>query len=200
LLHSHVEGDEGREFLGIAESQLERVSQITRQTLAFYTGKTSPQVVDLRATLDAVVSTLTSKIANKRIRLVRHEQSCEVLGLKTELHQLFLNLLDNAIDATPSNGRIEIAAVPQGSKAVITITDTGEGIRADHLPKLFEPFFTTKEHLGPGLGLWAAREIAQRHDGSITVDSRTEGAEHGTTFKVVLGSMRRRDENASTAA
>jgi len=168
--------------------------------LAFYAERVSPEVIHLPALLDGVISVLAKKIAQKRIMVVRRDQALSLTGFKGELHQLFSNLVDNAIDAAPANGRIEVEVSSQGSKAVVSITDNGSGISPEHLPRLFEPFFTTKQHLGTGLGLWVAREIAEKHDGSVTVESRTHTENRGTTFRVTLGGIRESTASATAAA
>ena len=201
LTRSQLQKDDvALQYLTIAESELERVSHITRQTLAFYAERVSPEVIHLPALLDGVISVLAKKIAQKRIMVVRRDQALSLTGFKGELHQLFSNLVDNAIDAAPANGRIEVEVSSQGSKAVVSITDNGSGISPEHLPRLFEPFFTTKQHLGTGLGLWVAREIAEKHDGSVTVESRTHTENRGTTFRVTLGGIRETTASATAAA
>jgi signal transduction histidine kinase len=140
--------------------------------------------------MDSVIAVLSKKIAQKRITLMRRDQPLVITGLKGELRQLFSNLVDNAIDAIGANGRIEVDISAEGPNAVVSVSDDGPGIDPDHLPKLFEPFFTTKEHLGTGLGLWVAQEIAEKHGGKITAESRTDRANHGTTFRVTLAGVR----------
>jgi PAS domain S-box-containing protein len=200
LLRSQVGQNEGLQYLAIAESELERVSHIAKQTLAFYTEQVSPEPVEVTALLDGVISVLAKKVAQKRLLIVRRDQSCSVRGLKTELYQLFLNLLDNAADAAPVNGKVEISVSQHESKVVVSIADNGSGISSEHLARLFEPFFSTKQHLGTGLGLWVARQIAERHDGSINAESRTQSSDHGTTFRVTLGGIREANAIATTAA
>jgi signal transduction histidine kinase len=160
----------------------------------------SPEPVEVTALLDGVISVLAKKVAQKRLLIVRRDQSCSVRGLKTELYQLFLNLLDNAADAAPVNGKVEISVSQHESKVVVSIADNGSGISSEHLARLFEPFFSTKQHLGTGLGLWVARQIAERHDGSINAESRTQSSDHGTTFRVTLGGIREANAIATTAA
>ena len=109
------------------------------------------------------------------------------------LIRLFLNLLDNAVKYTLENGRIIIAAQQIETKISISITDTGPGIPAEHLPHLFERFYrveadrsrSSRTHYkgGAGLGLAIAYEIARTHDGTIIVHSELG---KGTTFVVQL--------------
>jgi signal transduction histidine kinase len=203
LLRSYLQAEEGLRYLAIAESELERVAHITRQTLAFYRDRVSPEPVNMPELMDSVITVLAKKIAQKRIMLVRSDQPLILRGVKGELRQLFSNLIDNAIDAVPVNGRIEITIGSQGAKAIVSISDNGTGISSEHLRRLFEPFFTTKQYLGnlgTGLGLWVAQEIAEKHGGFITAESSTDSANHGTTFRVTLGGIEEATTSATTAA
>jgi signal transduction histidine kinase len=102
------------------------------------------------------------------------------------LHQVFLNLLINAVVASPDGGRIEISAerTQRDSQPAVTILvrDWGSGIPVDALPRVFDPFFTTRED-GTGLGLSISHTIVRDHGGWIDIDSP---AGHGCTVKVTL--------------
>ncbi len=111
-----------------------------------------------------------------------------------QIEQVFINLLLNAAHSMPGGGAITVATrpgqAPDGTPGVkVTVTDTGSGIAAEHLPHVFEPFFTTKADpdgdraTGTGLGLSVSHGIVAAHGGAITVRSR-EGA--GTTFELSL--------------
>jgi two-component system NtrC family sensor kinase len=109
-----------------------------------------------------------------------------VRGRSEQLQQVFLNLLTNAIDATPGGGRIEVTtrALPDAGEVEIAVADTGRGISAVDRKQIFEPFFSTKEpgH-GTGLGLFITAEIVHEHKGRIEIDSEVG---RGSTFRVVL--------------
>jgi signal transduction histidine kinase len=68
----------------------------------------------------------------------------------------------------------------------LTFADDGIGINPDALPRVFEPFFTTKGAVGTGLGLWVAKQLVERHGGSISVESSTAGQQRGARFSIVL--------------
>ena len=109
-----------------------------------------------------------------------------VRGQRDQLQQVILNLLTNAIDATPAGGRIGVTtrAVPGRSEVEIAVADTGAGIPAADRQRIFEPFFSTKESgRGMGLGLFITAQIVREHEGRIEVESE-EG--RGSTFRVVL--------------
>jgi two-component system, NtrC family, sensor kinase len=108
----------------------------------------------------------------------------------SQIKQVLLNVLLNAIQAMPDGGALQVAFTEfrgngRERNMLIQITDTGAGIASDDLPRVFDPFFTKKES-GTGLGLSICYGIVARHGGDITIDSRTEGASHGTTVSIYL--------------
>ena len=156
--------------------------------------------------IDETVNLLEHRINLNRIKIRRKyaEESIKVEADKGMLQQVFVNLLDNAIDAMPNGGEIGITV--KNKKAVniaerigyrdsdyfkigeimtvIEIEDTGKGITDDELPKVFEPFFTTKDvDKGTGLGLSLAHLIIDRHRGTIGVESTVN---KGTRFTIKL--------------
>jgi two-component system NtrC family sensor kinase len=104
----------------------------------------------------------------------------------SQLQQVFLNILNNAIDAIGKNGTITLKTAyrPDDQQIVIRISDTGPGIPKEMMAKVFDPFFTTKEvGKGTGLGLSISYSIIEKLGGTITVDSETG---RGTTFTITL--------------
>jgi signal transduction histidine kinase len=111
-----------------------------------------------------------------------------IKGDAEQLHQVFLNLLLNAIAASPDNGRIEISSsrVPHG--VAITVQDWGHGISKDALSRVYDPFFTTRE-TGTGLGLSISHTIVSDHGGSIDIESEPgKGCAVTVTLPVAGGS------------
>jgi two-component system, LuxR family, sensor kinase FixL len=105
-----------------------------------------------------------------------------ILGDPDQLKQVFLNLLQNAIDAMNGVGQIRITLQPNGLRAEIEISDSGPGISPEMVEKIFDPFFTTKPE-GTGLGLAITKNIIQEHGGEISVRSDTTA---GSCFLVRL--------------
>jgi PAS domain S-box-containing protein len=116
---------------------------------------------------------------------VRVESECEALarGSASELREVFVNLIVNAIDAMPAGGRLDIRCRRSGERLELLFTDTGEGMGEEVRARIFEPFYTTKGAQGTGLGLFVSYGIIERHGGQITVESE-RGA--GTTFRISL--------------
>jgi signal transduction histidine kinase len=142
--------------------------------------------IDINASLETTLEILRYELKQKAIMLEKHFQEVPpVLGHPGKINQVFLNLLMNAIQASASEGRIEVRTRAEPDKTtVIEIADTGCGIKPEHMPHIFEPFFTTKPvGQGTGLGLSVSYSIIRDHGGAIEVES-TVG--QGSTFRVRL--------------
>ena len=102
----------------------------------------------------------------------------------TRMKRALLNIVGNAVEATPSGGKVSInaTALPPAS-VLITIADTGKGIPKDKIDTIFEPFFSTKGSKGTGLGLPVMKKIIEEHGGKVELES-VEG--EGTTFTITL--------------
>ena len=182
-----------REYLNTIDEELNRISQITKQTLGFYRETIAPSAVRVGEMLTPVISLLSMRLRNKEIE-IRPEirEDPEIYAVAGEIRQLIANLLNNSIDAVNSGGliRIRIDAnrlighIPNGVR--ITIADSGRGIPPSDRSKLFEPFFTTKKDVGTGLGLWVCTNIVQRHHGSIRVKTSAKPGRSWTVFSVFL--------------
>ena len=179
------------QHLTLAESELERVSHITRQTLGFYHETNAPDRVEVPALVESVLKLYANKFRSKHIVVACDLGECPpIQGWPGELKQLISNLISNAADAVSANGtlKVKLSCVQNhdGNQVQLVIEDDGPGIAKEHISRIFEPFFTTKKDVGTGLGLWVAREIAERHGGAIQVQSRTDPTSHGTVFTVLL--------------
>lgn len=112
-----------------------------------------------------------------------------VLGRASQLHQVLLNIFQNALDAmrTCSLPKVTISGYVDDKEVRVDICDEGEGVAEENLPKLFEPFFTTKDlGEGTGLGLWVSYDLMQSHNGELKACNRPEG---GSCFTLVLPSV-----------
>src|SRR5688572_13808952 len=106
-----------------------------------------------------------------------------VMGDDSELREVLVNMVFNAIDAMPEGGTLTLSTRSVGEQVVITVVDTGVGMYPEVRSRIFDPFFTTKGKAGLGLGLAVSFGIIRRHGGNIEVESRYG---HGTEFRITL--------------
>jgi PAS domain S-box-containing protein len=193
LLHQEPQiSPGGREYLSLAEQELLRVSQIATQTLRFHRQSTKPALTRVEDVLDSVHALYNSRLTRLGATVAKRYDAASfpILAFDGELRQLFANLVANALDALPPQGRLLIRtrAVNRagGTRGIrITIADNGQGIPTELLNRIFEPFVTSKSTTGTGLGLWVSKEIVHKHRGCMRVRSRTT-APSGTVFWVFL--------------
>jgi len=107
----------------------------------------------------------------------------KVMGDESELREVLVNMVLNAVDAMPAGGQLTLAAEDVEDSVVVSVGDTGTGMAPDVTSRIFDPFFTTKGKAGMGLGLAVSFGIIRRHEGSVEVESEV-GA--GTKFKISL--------------
>lgn len=144
----------------------------------------------IQGAIDSVQLAVTAK--NIEIRTVLDESASLVSGDTDRLHQIIWNLLSNAIKFTPRQGQIEVRLERISSNAVITVSDTGQGIEPAFLPYVFDRFrqaerATTRHHGGLGLGLAIVRQLVEMHGGTVAANS--PGAGQGATFTVQIPLM-----------
>lgn len=106
-----------------------------------------------------------------------------VMGDESELREVLVNLVFNAVDAMPCGGTLTLAAKVLASNVEISCRDTGTGMTEETRLRIFDPFFTTKDQLGMGLGLAVSYGIIRRHEGSVDVESTVDV---GTNFRIRL--------------
>ncbi len=179
------------EYLRQASMELERVARITKQILSFHRDTKEPVAVDANDLVENVVSLYRPKMASRNIRLQWEKRELpEIAGFPGELRQVIANLLANALDASPDGGTITVRArraMHGGADGVaFTIHDCGPGIPREIRHRIVEPFFTTKELKGTGLGLWLAKNIVTKHNGSLRYRTSQTPGRSGTSFRVFL--------------
>ncbi len=189
LLRAEVHQDgPATSYIGMVESELERISGITKQTLR-WNRESSDQRDHFRGgdIVDDVLRLFAGKIRNRQILVRRQgENEAQFCGVIGQLRQVLANLVSNAIDASPIGGHVTVSILTgdeKGHEVGFAVQDDGAGIPPEIQKRLFEPFYSTKGDLGNGLGLYISREIVERHHGEIHVDS-TVG--RGTTMRVRL--------------
>lgn len=172
----------------IIESQLARVTEIIGQLMDLTRREPErPTTVDLNRLIHETVELVRAGISAGHLvlRVETDPALPAVDGHANQLQQVLLNLLTNAIDATPANGTVTVRTQCGPDKLVVLeVTDTGHGIASPQVGHIFEPFFSTKASgRRTGLGLFITAQIVREHRGSIEVRS-TEG--EGTSFRVLL--------------
>jgi PAS domain S-box-containing protein len=186
--------EQARQFLEMAQKELDRVTQITVQTLKFYRASTKASQADVHELIGTVLSLLDSRIKQQRIKVSLELRADPMIFVHDgEIRQVLANLVGNALDAVPEEGRVIVrTASTREWKSdrmgiVITVADNGSGMDAATRKRIFEPFFSTKGMTGTGLGLWVSDEIATKHKGWIQLRSKVavDGV-GGTVFRFFL--------------
>lgn len=180
-----------RRFAEMAASELDRVSHITKNMLAFYRDSTLPIDVDLSELIGNVLELYDPKIRESRVEVrMERAKAHTVFAFPGELRQVCSNLIVNAIEAMPKGGvlRVRTRKVGNGteSRIRVTIADTGTGVAPEQLAHIYEPFYTTKGEKGTGLGLWVSRDIIAKHGGSIRLRTSRKPGRSGTCFSIWL--------------
>ncbi|MGE5179349.1 MAG: two-component system sensor histidine kinase NtrB [Bacteroidota bacterium] len=180
-------GDERHESVAFILREVVRLNRIIQDLFT----ATKPREILPRPTrvsdvVDWAVRGLSPTIETSGVRIERPGADTwpTVTADTDQLQQVLLNLIQNAVQATPKEGVVTIRAFRRPGdrpSVVIQVEDTGPGIAPDLLPRIFEPFFTTRPK-GTGLGLFVAHGIVQRHGGTLEVESGATGAR----FRVVL--------------
>jgi len=181
--------NEHYDLLELIDREIERISGIVHQMYQLYRrAPQQPVEFDLARIVGEVVSMLESAAVKRRvaIRLLPVPESPRLLLAEGEVKQILYNLIRNALQASPSEGAVEVAVIRREHEAIVRITDQGTGIADDVLPYIFDPFFSTKqgeEHAGMGLGLSVSRSLIEAMGGRIEVQT-VLGA--GSRFSVVF--------------
>jgi PAS domain S-box-containing protein len=164
---------------------IERTVAIARDMREFaHSGREQHATVDLNAVVETCVRVAG---AHRKGSTRIEEQLAElppVWGSGSQLRQVFLNLIVNALDVAAPDGNVRVETALEGERAVVRVRDDGPGILPEHRERLFDPFFTTKPAgEGTGLGLYISHQIVRGHGGEIRVAS-TPG--QGACFEVRL--------------
>ena len=183
-------------YLKLAQRELSRVVQISKQTLTFSRETKALVRVQLAELIEEVLALHNRRVSDKNLRVVRQYETTEpVTVFPGEMRQVLSNLISNAIEATAPRGRIVIRIRAarrwsgRGTRGLrVSIGDNGTGIPASLRRRLGEPFFTTKGQGGTGLGLWVTNSILKRYGGNMQLRSSISPVRHGTVFSLFLPS------------
>ena len=169
------------------ERNIDRASRIAKELLHFSREKETDLLpTDLNRIVRSVKNLLISQPRWAIIRL-NLQDIPNIMGIPWKLEEVFINLLMNSLDACSEKDSVVVRIFCRDQQVMATITDTGHGIKDEHLGKVFDPFFTTKEiGKGTGLGLSVCYNIIRQHGGTLVLSNREQGGTIVTlTFPVV---------------
>jgi signal transduction histidine kinase len=171
----------------MALSETFRLSDLLRKMLSFSKpDQEQRQPVDINTVIDEILLLHEKQLRENDIRITSTftDGLGRVNASKSQLRQVFLNMVANARDAMADGGTLTVSTSGDDENVIIEITDTGSGIKEKHMDKIFDSFFTTKgEVKGVGLGLSVCFGFIKDHDGDIVVKSEVGT---GTTFVITL--------------
>jgi signal transduction histidine kinase len=171
-------------YLEIVDTESAKLDKMTQDMLAF--GRFAPlqrKEVDVNELMEGVKRTLHNEFRGGRVQLICNSKCRTKASLDDEkIRQALVNLLQNALHASPEGGKVRLSADCDGRAVKFVVADQGVGIPAANLERIFHPFFTTKTQ-GTGLGLAITQRIVKEHGGRILVKS-VPG--NGTQFTIVF--------------
>jgi len=191
LLREDFEGSDSQrdrrvlKKIHLLEAEVTRLEHILQDFLQFAGGHTvRPELVSVNGWLGELLDFFEPSLRESKVRLVRRlaPELPAVLVDRELMKQAILNLLTNARQAMPRGGELTVRTWSSGDRVRIDVSDSGEGIPRDVLPRIWEVYFSTKEH-GTGLGLPTVRRIVAEHGGDTIVESRPG---RGACFSVFL--------------
>lgn len=172
--------------LDIIAGQIERITNIVRSMLDS-TRRPVPQLesVDVNSLLAHILDATQPTLASRNVEL-QTEMSEALPPIEADadqLQQVFINLINNSLDAMPFGGTLSVSTAAGADSVVIVLADSGEGIATDELDLIFDPLFSTKQGRGTGLGLTIVKQIVSEHGGDVEVESEPG---RQTLFRITL--------------
>ncbi len=192
--HEDVSDENLQKLFQKLKSQIERIDRLVRQFVSYVKpNPPHPKEFELIELIDEIEGVVSTSLKRRNIQFVKIiPKSLKIWADYNQTHQIFLNLILNAIDAVDDGGHIFVRAgltdtpcsIPDRKCAYIIVKDDGHGISQEALEKIFYPFYTTKEH-GMGLGLFMVHQLVKENHGFIYVKSKLG---EGTIFTIFLPS------------
>ncbi|MGB5875674.1 MAG: HAMP domain-containing sensor histidine kinase, partial [Bacteroidota bacterium] len=172
----------GRSLVANIERAATRIHTLVGAAKGFTHMDRSPDLesIEISPGIADTVTLLEGRAREKSVTIAFsiQEDLPPIRGYTAEINQIWMNLIDNAIDASPTQGQVTVGAILEGADVIVNVVDNGPGIAPDVKENIFDPFFTTKPvGEGTGLGLDIVHRAVLLHNGDITVDShpgRTE--------------------------
>ncbi len=181
-------------FLGTIIAEAERLTRISEDLLTLSDAESrAPEKTRFSLTqlVEQTMKRLEAQAAAARLQVrLETDEDVTVWGSRDQLEQVVLNLIDNALKYTPHGGTVTIAVRRAGEAAVLSVSDNGIGILAEHVPRIFERFYRvdkarSRQSGGTGLGLSIVKNIVEAHGGTVAAASEYN---RGSTFTVTLPS------------
>jgi two-component system, sporulation sensor kinase E len=180
---------DNNQFFDIMLSELDRINFIVSEFLVI----AKPQVVqfelrDINNILNSTIAFLNTQAILRNVEIISfiQEEFPPILCDENQIKQVFINVLNNSIDAMPDGGEIIIKArLNERGGIVMTFIDQGVGIPDERISRLGEPFYTTKEK-GTGLGLMVSYKIIENHNGHLNIQSKVG---KGTVVSIILPTL-----------
>ncbi len=193
------EDNRSRQIADVMVQEVERLNRVVSDLLDF----ARPTELNRRAVSCAELIRSSIRLVEEdardhqvQVEFAVHPEDLEIEADPDRFAQILLNLYLNALHAMENGGRLKIEAFESSGEVLLTVSDSGTGISAEHLPQVFDPYFTTKSQ-GVGLGLANVHKFVEAHGGEIEVES-TPGA--GTTFTIRLSPLGEKEKAALTAS
>jgi two-component system NtrC family sensor kinase len=168
-----------KEYFDLARTELERLMLTVQRMLDFYRpGASSQEKIDLLEVLQYVLSLMSKQLNENKIKVECDFSGSipKIMAVSSQVQQVFINLILNAMDAMPDGGVVRISGRAAAGGVEILVKDNGPGISRESQSDIFEPFFSTKER-GTGLGLTVSYNIVTAHGGTLEfLADQTPGA------------------------
>ena len=187
-----VKPEDTERFVGNIKKEASRlvalINDIIRLSQLDEDSEPATESVDLYELSKEVIEVLSISAAKRQVNLELKGESCIIKGIRRYLYEIIYNLCDNAIRYNKENGKVVIDVSQKDGNTVLSVTDTGIGIPAEHQSRIFERFYRvdkshSKETGGTGLGLSIVKHAVGYHDGTIKLDSKVnEGTVITVTF------------------
>ncbi|MBM7552635.1 ATP-binding protein [Thalassobacillus pellis] len=182
LLQAGIQKEE--EYYKIMLEEIDKMEAVTSELLFVSKPMTDERGSEsLKEMLEDVITLMDTQAKMQSITMrAKLEEGIHIFCDRSQIKQVFINIIKNAIEAMQEGGLLEITTRKDGNRALIDVIDEGPGIPEDLLKKITEPFFTTKKN-GTGLGLMISNQILDKHNGFMKINSNPN---IGTTFRLVL--------------
>ena len=187
-----VKPEDTRRFVGNIKNEATRlvslINDIIRLSQLDEDSEPATESVDLYDVASEVIEVLTVSAAKKQVEIHLNGESCVMNGIRRYLYEIIYNLCDNAIRYNKDGGKVTVDLKNKDSNIILSVSDTGIGIPAEHQSRIFERFYRvdkshSKETGGTGLGLSIVKHAVQYHSGKLILDSEVE---KGTTVTIVF--------------